>query len=91
MGDDRALQRRHDRLAIVDRQADVTIKQALPALVDPDVTTTYVAELVLPPIVIVHSTAIVAPPNKTTVVDCMALTIRSPTPEKLPVSDQAGA
>ncbi len=44
---DRALKRRHDLLARFDRQADFSVEQALPALVNADLSTADVAELVL--------------------------------------------
>ena len=45
---DRALKRRHDLLARFDRQADFSVEQALPALINANLPTTDLAELVLP-------------------------------------------
>src|SRR6516225_7539036 len=42
----RTLQRRHDLLTLVDREADVAIKQALPALLDADFLLADVAKFV---------------------------------------------
>jgi len=73
----RALQRCHDLLAVVDRQADLTVEEALPALVNSDFATTNVTEFVLPSIVIVHSTAIDSSPNNATLMDCLDLKDRA--------------
>lgn len=45
---DYVLQRFHDFLAVLDRQAEVTIEQALPALVDANLLSANVAEFILP-------------------------------------------
>ncbi|WP_287068794.1 hypothetical protein, partial [Mesorhizobium sp.] len=43
---DRALQRCHDGLAVLDREAEVAVKQTFPALVDADRLPANVSELV---------------------------------------------
>jgi hypothetical protein len=40
--------RRHDLLAHFDRQADLSVEQALPTLIDSDLPAANIAELVLP-------------------------------------------
>jgi hypothetical protein len=63
---DRALQRRDDLLAIVDRQADVAVEQALPALVYADLLPARVAKFVPASIV----TVIALSQFKTMLMDC---------------------
>jgi len=75
---DGVLRRFHNPLAVLNRQAEVTIKQPLPPFVYADFLPATSPNSFWPSIVIVHSTAIVASSIKAIKMAQPALTVREP-------------
>jgi hypothetical protein len=77
MGHNRALQRRHDRLAIVNGQSDIAVNRRSQLLVILTSRRQTSPNSFFPSVVIVHSTAIASSPIKAMLMGCSGLTTRN--------------